>query len=101
MTAWFGLAAPLFILDQCVHLTAPLGQGEFEEEGLSCSGWQLRGSFMADFKFYVCFSVLSQNVTFKFISWNVRGMVKLTKIKQVITRRKQLKSSIVFIYTFT
>lgn len=33
----------------------------------------------------------------KFTSWNVRGMVKLTELKQVITRLKQLKSSIVFI----
>uniref|UniRef100_A0A669E357 Reverse transcriptase domain-containing protein n=1 Tax=Oreochromis niloticus TaxID=8128 RepID=A0A669E357_ORENI len=34
---------------------------------------------------------------FKFISWNVRGMVKLVKLKQVITRLKQLESSIAFI----
>lgn len=27
-TAWFGLTAPLFTLDQCVHLTAPQVQGE-------------------------------------------------------------------------
>lgn len=31
-TAWFGLSAPLFTLDQCVHLTAPRGQGEGERE---------------------------------------------------------------------
>lgn len=33
----------------------------------------------------------------KFTSWNVRGMVKLTTLKQVITRIKELKSSIVYI----
>lgn len=33
-TAWFGLSAPLFRLDPCVHLTAPRGQGEGgREEG--------------------------------------------------------------------
>lgn len=40
---------------------------------------------------------MTPNKTFKFTSWNVRGMVKLTKLKQVITRLKHLKSSIVFI----
>lgn len=40
---------------------------------------------------------MTSNKDFKFTSWNVRGMVKLTKLKQVITRLKQLKSSIVFI----
>lgn len=33
----------------------------------------------------------------KFTSWNVRGVAKLIKLKQVITRLKQLESSIVFI----
>ena len=40
---------------------------------------------------------MTSNKNLKFTSWNVRGMVKLTKLKQVITRLKQLKSSIVFI----
>lgn len=33
----------------------------------------------------------------KFTYWNVRGMAKLIKFKQVITRLKQLGSSVVFI----
>lgn len=34
---------------------------------------------------------------FKFTSWNVRGMAKLIKLKQVVTRLKKLDSPIVFI----
>lgn len=32
-----------------------------------------------------------------FISWNVRGLGKIAKLKQVIYRLKQLKASIVFL----
>lgn len=65
-TARFGLAAPLFTLDQCVHLTAPRGQGVGEEERgtvlfrLTAKGvrlWQIL-SFMFVFLYF------SQHVTF-------------------------------------
>lgn len=55
LTAWFGLSAPLFTLDQWVHLTAPQGWGG---GGCSVQVDSHRGSSMADFMFYVCFSVL-------------------------------------------
>lgn len=35
--------------------------------------------------------------TIKFTSWNVRGLGKIAKLKQVIHRRKQLKASIAFL----
>ncbi len=40
---------------------------------------------------------MTSNNSFKFTSWNVRGMVKLVKLKQVITWLKQLSSSTAFI----
>lgn len=59
-TAWFRLTAPLFILDQCVNLTARRGQGEGgrEEEAVLLRLTAKGVSFMADFKIHVCFSVL-------------------------------------------
>lgn len=40
---------------------------------------------------------MASNKKLKVTSWNVRGMTKITKLKQVFTRLKQLDSSIVFI----
>ena len=40
---------------------------------------------------------MTSNREIKVTSWNVRGMAKITKLKQVFTRLKQLDSSIVFI----
>lgn len=41
---------------------------------------------------------VTQNISdIKITSWNVRGLRKLTKIKQVINRIRQLKSKIIFI----
>lgn len=42
-------------------------------------------------------SDIAFNVNLKFTSWNVRGLVKLAKVKQVITRLKQIKSSVVYL----
>lgn len=39
---------------------------------------------------------MSSNLNLKFTSWNVRGMVTLTKIKQVLSRVKQLKSLVMY-----
>lgn len=39
---------------------------------------------------------MSSNVNLKFTSWNVRGMVKLAKMKQVLRRVKQINSSVVY-----
>lgn len=40
---------------------------------------------------------MEQTSDIKITSWNVRGMRKLTKLKQVMARIKQLKSKIIFI----
>lgn len=40
---------------------------------------------------------MSSNLNLKFTSWNVRGMGKLAKIKQVLSRVKQLKSLVVYL----
>ncbi len=40
---------------------------------------------------------MASNVNLKFTSWSVRGMVKLAKMKQVISRLKQFKSSDVYL----
>ena len=50
----------------------------------------------ADNQVYHSFKI-NTNKNLKFTSWNVRGMVKIIKLKQVITRFKQLDSSIAFI----
>jgi len=39
---------------------------------------------------------MSSNVNLKFTSWNVRVMVKLAKMKQVLSRFKQINSSVVY-----
>lgn len=40
---------------------------------------------------------MSSNVNLKFTSWNVRGLVKLAKMKQVLSRIKQIKSLVVYL----
>ena len=40
---------------------------------------------------------MSSNVNLKITSWNVRGVGKLAKMKQVLSRVKQLKSSVVYL----
>lgn len=40
---------------------------------------------------------MGSNSELKITSWNVRGLGKLTKVKQVMTRIKQLNPSIVFL----
>lgn len=74
MTAWFGLAAPLFSLDQCVHLTAPQSQGEggegqravlFRLTAKGICSWQIL-SFMFVFLYFpqhVAFCWCTPNTT--------------------------------------
>lgn len=40
---------------------------------------------------------MSCTVNLKFTSWNVRGLVKLSKTKQILNRIKQIKSSVVYL----
>ncbi len=40
---------------------------------------------------------MTENIGVKFVSWNCRGLHTFSKIKQVMSRLKQLQSKIVFL----